>query len=81
MYAILSLPVSCSCRKYYHFRGGEILYSLAVAYSRHLGVTTFPEQQLMKQLVNARRGLGLYQHHDGITGTAKDPVVADYGQK
>ena len=35
-------------------------------------------EPLMEHVIVARRSLSLFQHHDGITGTAKDHVVQDY---
>ena len=62
-------------------RSAEVAFTMATAYNRKQRSTNFPESILMKMLVNARRALGLFQHHDGITGTAKDFVVVDYGKR
>jgi len=64
------------------FRAAEIVFSLALAKSRQNGaLNNFPETDFMDKLIRARRNLGLFQHHDGITGTAKDFVVVDYGNR
>lgn len=39
------------------------------------------ELELFGSIVEARRYMSLFQHHDGITGTSKDEVMADYGHK
>ena len=56
-------------------RAAEIIYSLAASQSVVLPTG------LDNKLTKARRSLGLFQHHDGITGTAKNHVVVDYGNK
>lgn len=33
------------------------------------------------KLQNARRALSLFQHHDGIAGTARDYVMKDYAKQ
>uniref|UniRef100_A0A8C9SXX2 Alpha-mannosidase n=1 Tax=Scleropages formosus TaxID=113540 RepID=A0A8C9SXX2_SCLFO len=64
-----------------HLRGAEILYSLAVAHARHLGMEGRYPVSDYTFLTDARRSVGLFQHHDAITGTAKEAVVIDYGTK
>ncbi|PAA93761.1 hypothetical protein BOX15_Mlig010811g1, partial [Macrostomum lignano] len=63
-------------------RSAELLFSYAVgrAQRTHRRPALKPAH-LFESLTTARRSLGLFQHHDGITGTAKDHVVIDYGQK
>ncbi|KAJ7531155.1 hypothetical protein O6H91_14G034400 [Diphasiastrum complanatum] len=61
-------------------RAAEILFFLAQAYCQANDYHSFP-LSFGKELVNARRNLALFQHHDGVTGTAKDHVVVDYGTR
>uniref|UniRef100_A0A8C5LRI1 Alpha-mannosidase n=1 Tax=Leptobrachium leishanense TaxID=445787 RepID=A0A8C5LRI1_9ANUR len=65
-----------------HLRTAEILYSLALVQTKKSSnLKTFPSVEHYKLLTEARRNLGLFQHHDAITGTAKDWVAVDYGTR
>ncbi|EDO40866.1 predicted protein [Nematostella vectensis] len=64
-----------------HHRGAEMLFYLAHSHAKRAGVTHYPADKLSQLLTNARRNMGLFQHHDAITGTAKDFVVVDYGNR
>ncbi|KAK0411027.1 hypothetical protein QR680_005439 [Steinernema hermaphroditum] len=60
----------------HYLRSAELLFSFAKnRLSEEL------REKLFSGLVTARRALSIFQHHDGVTGTAKDPVVLDYGSK
>ncbi|KAK6322720.1 hypothetical protein J4Q44_G00075120 [Coregonus suidteri] len=65
-----------------HLRAAEILYSLTLANIQRFGkLNDFPAVENNRLLTEARRNLGLFQHHDAITGTGKDLVVIDYGTR
>lgn len=74
-------------RQFEHeLRTAEILYTLTINHvkktqsgSNRLGAKLV--ENLYEQLISARRNLGLFQHHDAITGTSRASVMADYGQR
>ena len=62
-----------------YMRTSEILFSIV-----NLKSSSSMSKQIndwYKWLMKARQNLALFQHHDGITGTSKTPVVRDYAQK
>jgi len=64
-------------------RTTEILYTMAVNLARKVksGLPLGIIETSYDKLVEARRHLGLFQHHDAITGTSKAFVMSDYQQK
>lgn len=66
-------------------RATEILFSLTLAQMRRFHGNNldpgFPAQEHFRSLTEGRRSLALFQHHDAVTGTARDPVVVDYGNR
>eukprot|EP00045_Choanoeca_perplexa_P013984 m.161288 g.161288 ORF g.161288 m.161288 type:complete len:1191 (-) comp16523_c0_seq1:1-3573(-) len=59
-------------------RAADIFNSLAMVEATH--ASEFLDQHLPK-LSSARRELGLFQHHDAMTGTCKAHVSKDYGER
>lgn len=67
-------------------RAAEILFSITLAEMRRFSgndrlIEGFPAREHFQRLTAGRRSLGLFQHHDAVTGTARDHVVIDYGTR
>lgn len=66
-----------------NLRAAEILFTIAYNTARqyhHENAIKIYEKNYEKMIL-ARRNLGLFQHHDAITGTSKAAVMRDYGMR
>ncbi|KAG5684105.1 hypothetical protein PVAND_013352 [Polypedilum vanderplanki] len=73
--------VKIVCRELEHnLRNAEILFTIAYnkAKQGNYGDVALNLAQNYVNLINARRNLGLFQHHDAITGTSRQPVMKNY---
>ncbi|KAG4182108.1 hypothetical protein ERO13_A09G024200v2 [Gossypium hirsutum] len=58
----------------------EMLMAFLFGYCQRIQCEKLPTMYAYK-LTAARRNLALFQHHDGVTGTAENHVVLDYGTR
>ncbi|XP_053624803.1 alpha-mannosidase 2 [Plodia interpunctella] len=70
----------------HQLRTSEILFTLVANHIKQssdekLDASQKRLEKSYEQLIIARRNLGLFQHHDAITGTSKASVMYDYGTK
>ncbi|XP_067638847.1 alpha-mannosidase 2 [Eurosta solidaginis] len=67
----------------HNLRAAEILFTISyntARQQRHANAIKIFEKNYEK-MIHARRNLGLFQHHDAITGTSKAAVMRDYGMR
>ncbi|XP_011194009.1 alpha-mannosidase 2 [Zeugodacus cucurbitae] len=68
-------------RPYYKRLDRVLLHYVRAAEMLYAWRSWDPAAKFEEKLQNARRELSLFQHHDGITGTAKTHVVNDYAHR
>lgn len=62
-------------------RAADIFNVIAFSLFKHYGVKYRAYGDIAKHLRAARRELGMFMHHDGITGTSLPHVVEDYERR
>lgn len=67
-------------RPYYKRMDRILMNYLRSAEMLHAWAAWDKSSEFERRLENARRALSIFQHHDGVTGTAKDYVMKDYDQ-
>lgn len=77
MYKMLSRELE------HNLRCAEILFTVALNQARqhHNSNALRIYEKNYEKMIIARRNLGLFQHHDAITGTSKAMVMRDYGSR
>lgn len=77
MYKMLSRELE------HNLRCAEILFTVALNHARqhHNSNALRIYEKNYEKMIIARRNLGLFQHHDAITGTSKALVMRDYGSR
>ncbi|KAI8045827.1 hypothetical protein M5D96_002016 [Drosophila gunungcola] len=67
----------------HQLRSAEIIFTLAYNTARQAKRENAIKiyEKNYELIINARRNLGLFQHHDAITGTSKAAVMRDYAMR